>query len=82
MEKLKEKLGNLPIPDAKDMQNMQKAIETMMPLLNKLNLLTEVMPKFEIQPIKLGGKSYIAILFERPPKQEPPKEEVKNNGKM
>ena len=67
MEKLKEKIS---MPNFQDMQNMQKALETMMPLFNKINLLLEVMPKFEIQPIKLGGKSYIAILFERPPKQE------------
>jgi hypothetical protein len=77
MEKIKEKLGNLPIPDAKDMQDMQKAMETMMPLFKKLDLLQEIMPKFEIQPIKLAGKSYIAILFPRPPKQEPPKQEDK-----
>ena len=67
MEKLKEKIS---MPNFQDMQNMQKALETMMPLFNKINLLLEVMPKFEIQPIKLAGKSYIAILFERPPKQE------------
>jgi hypothetical protein len=67
MEKLKDKI---PMPNFQDIQNMQKAIEAMMPLFEKLNLLKEIMPKFEIQPIKLGGKSYIAILFERPPKQE------------
>jgi hypothetical protein len=70
MEKIKEKLGNLPIPDAKDMQDIQKAMETMMPLFKKLDLLQEIIPEFEIQPIKLGGKSYIAILFPRPQKEE------------
>lgn len=69
-EKLKEKLGNIPIPAMKDMMEMQKAMEAMMPLMEKLGILLEVMPKFDVQRIKLAGKSYIAILFERPPKQE------------
>ena len=76
MEKLKEKMEAM-MPNLQDIENMQKAMETIMPLFTKINLLIEVMPKFEIQPVKLAGKSYIAILFERPPKQEPPKQEAK-----
>lgn len=65
------------MPNFEDMQKMQKAMEAMMPLFTKLDLLMEVMPKFEVQAIKLAGKSYIAVLFPRPPKQEPPKQEEK-----
>jgi hypothetical protein len=74
LEKLKDKFS---MPDMKDMLELQKAMEAMMPLMEKLGILLEVMPKFEVQHIKLAGKSYIAILFERPPKQEPPKQEAK-----
>ena len=77
MEKLKEKLGNIPIPDMKDMMEMEKTMQQVAPYIEKLSLLLEFVPKFDVQRIKLGGKSYVAILFERTPKQEPPKQEAK-----
>jgi hypothetical protein len=77
MEKIKEKLGNLPIPDAKEMIEIEKAMKQIAPYIEKLSLLLEFVPKFDVQRIKLGGKSYVAILFERTPKPEPPKEEAK-----
>jgi len=67
--------------DPQKMLGFYKAMES-------INLIMEIMPKFEIKVLKLKDpktqqtKEYIAILFERPQKQEPPKEEVKNNGKM
>jgi len=72
-EKLKEKLGNIPIPDMKDMMEVEKAMQQITPYIEKLSLLLEFVPKFDVQRIKLGGKSYVAILFER----TPPKEEAK-----
>lgn len=72
MEKLKEKLNKMPIPDMNDMMEMEKAMKQITPYIEKLSLLLEFVPKFDVQRIKLGGKSYVAILFERPPKQEPP----------
>lgn len=69
-EKLKEKLGNLPMPDMKDMMEVEKAMKQITPYIEKLSLLLEFVPKFDVQRIKLGGKSYVAILFERTPKQE------------
>jgi hypothetical protein len=69
-EKLKEKLGNIPIPDMKDMMEIEKTMQQLTPYIEKLSLLLEFVPKFDVQRIKLGGKSYVAILFERTPKQE------------
>ena len=74
-EKLKEKLGDIPIPDMKDMMEIEKAMQQIAPYIQKLSLLVEFVPKFDVQRIKLGGKSYVAILFEKTPKQEPPKQE-------
>jgi hypothetical protein len=72
MEKVKEFMDKMP--DANEMMQIENAMKTIMPYVEKLSLLLEFMPTFDVQRIKLGGKSYVAILFER--KQEP-KPEVK-----
>jgi hypothetical protein len=70
MEEIKKKLGKLPIPDPNDMIQIEKAMGQIAPYIEKLSLLLEFVPKFDIQRIKLGGKSYVAILFERTPKED------------
>jgi hypothetical protein len=63
--------------DPQKMLGFYKAMES-------VNLIMEIMPKFEIKVLKLKDKEgnikeYVAILFERPQKQEPPKKSDKTN---
>lgn len=67
----------MAFPKGFDPMKFQEAMQKTQEMLEKLGLLFEVLPEFEIKRIKLQGKSYIAILFERFDEESSTVEKVK-----